>query len=58
VELTLLWLHIKAVKPKPVEDFSDMLLVDDYADIQHICEDSVDKVLESSQGIGEAEGHH
>ncbi|KIO08660.1 hypothetical protein M404DRAFT_133078, partial [Pisolithus tinctorius Marx 270] len=58
VELTFLWLCIKAVKPKLAEDFLDMLPVDDHADIQHIHEDSVDKALESSQGIGEAEGHY
>ncbi|KIO02469.1 hypothetical protein M404DRAFT_147757, partial [Pisolithus tinctorius Marx 270] len=58
LELTLLWLCIEAVKLKPVEDLLDMLLVDNHADIQHICKDSVDKVLESSWGIGEAEGHY
>ena len=29
-----------------------------HADIEHICEDRVDKLLKGSWGIGEAEGHH
>ncbi|KIN94662.1 hypothetical protein M404DRAFT_167671 [Pisolithus tinctorius Marx 270] len=65
VELTFLWLCIKAVKPKLVEDFLDMLLmgflisrVDSHTDIQHVHKDGIHKVLEGSWGIGEAEGHY
>ncbi|KIN93881.1 hypothetical protein M404DRAFT_169923, partial [Pisolithus tinctorius Marx 270] len=58
VELTFLRLRIQAVKPKPAKYLSDMLPVDNHADIQHIRKDSVDEALESSRGIGEAERHH
>ena len=36
----------------------DVVKVYYHADIKHICEDRVDKSLEGSQGIGEAEGHY
>ena len=36
----------------------DVVEVYYHTDIKHICEDQVDKSLESGQGIGEAKGHH
>ena len=36
----------------------DVIEVYYHADIKHICEDQVNKSLESGWGIGEAKGHH
>ena len=36
----------------------DVVKVDNNTDIQHICKDGIDKVLESCRGIGEVEGHY
>ena len=36
----------------------DVVKVYYHTDIEHICKDQVDKLLESGQGIGEAKGHH
>ena len=36
----------------------DVIKVYYHTDIKHICEDQVDKSLEGSWGIGEAERHH
>ena len=36
----------------------DVIEVDNNWDVQHIGEDSIDKSLEGSWGIGEAEGHY
>ncbi|KIM56216.1 hypothetical protein SCLCIDRAFT_133116, partial [Scleroderma citrinum Foug A] len=51
---------VMAQAPKHFPNVFDMVLhiVYYHTDIKHICEDRVDKSLEGSQGIGEAERHH
>jgi len=73
VELTLLWFGEEAMQLETVEHFLDMLLVGlhilrvdedvievhDNADIQHVSEYSVDKVLECCRGVSsEAKEHY
>ena len=72
MELTFLQFGKEAMQPESVENFPDVLLVGlhilgvdenvvevhDNADIQHVSEYSVDKVLECCRGISEAKGHY
>ena len=60
------------MQPEMAENLPDMLLmevhifgidkdvvkVDNDRDVQHINEDCIDKSLESSWGVGQAEGHY
>ncbi|KIM67393.1 hypothetical protein SCLCIDRAFT_108217, partial [Scleroderma citrinum Foug A] len=63
MELTLFGFSkelVMAQAPKHFPNVFDVVLhiVYYHADIKHICEDRVDKLLEGSWGIGEAERHH
>ncbi|KIM60720.1 hypothetical protein SCLCIDRAFT_123630, partial [Scleroderma citrinum Foug A] len=63
MELTLFGFSkelVLAQAPKHFPNVFDVVLhiVNYHADIKHICEDQVDKSLEGSWGIGEAERHH
>ena len=72
VKLAFLRLSIQPVHPKSLEYFFNLLMVsklirkvdknivkvDNYTNIEHICEDVVHEVLEGSRCIGQAEGHH
>ena len=70
--LALLWFEVKSISTEAPEDFPDLLAmsggveeVDQYVvkvdhdtHIQHICEDTIDEVLEYGGGISETEGHY
>ena len=70
--LALLQFEVKSISAEAPEDFPDLLAmssrvggVDQYvvevdhdAHVQHICEDTIDEVLEHSGGISETEGHY
>ncbi|KIM60602.1 hypothetical protein SCLCIDRAFT_123835 [Scleroderma citrinum Foug A] len=63
MELTLFGFSkelVLAQAPKHFPNMFDMVLhiVYYHADIKHICEDRVDKLLEGSWGIGESKRHH
>jgi len=50
LDVLLVGLHILRVDEDVVEVHND-------ADVEHVSENSVDKVLEGCRGISEAEGH-
>ncbi|KIM67454.1 hypothetical protein SCLCIDRAFT_107540, partial [Scleroderma citrinum Foug A] len=63
MELTLFGFGKELVLAQALKHFLNMFdvvlhIVYYHADIKHICKDRVDKSLEGSQGIGEAEGHY
>ena len=72
VPFTFGWTSVKAIlveSPKYFLDMSfvlrhivrvneDIIKVNDNTDIEHICEDFVHIMLESSRCIGKSEGHH
>src|SRR5437899_2118455 len=72
MELTLFRFSIELVFAEASEDFLDMSLVQllvlgidedvvkvyDNTHVQEVCEDAINKPLESSRGISEAKGHH
>ncbi|KIM61388.1 hypothetical protein SCLCIDRAFT_122125, partial [Scleroderma citrinum Foug A] len=63
MELTLFGFSKELVMAQALKHFPNMFdvvlhIVYYHADIKHICEDRVDKSLEGSRGIGEAERYH
>ncbi|KIN95421.1 hypothetical protein M404DRAFT_165930 [Pisolithus tinctorius Marx 270] len=59
VKLALLWLGIKAMLLKAAEYlFYDVIEVYHHADIEHVCKDAIDELLESCRHISQTEWHH
>ncbi|KIO06650.1 hypothetical protein M404DRAFT_138594 [Pisolithus tinctorius Marx 270] len=58
VELALLWLGIETMLSKVVEYLFYMFAVYHNADIEHVCKDAIDELLEGCRCISQTEWHY
>ncbi|KIN96382.1 hypothetical protein M404DRAFT_163296 [Pisolithus tinctorius Marx 270] len=58
VELALLWLGIETMLSKAAEYLFYVIMVYHNADMEHVCKDTIDKLLESHRHVSQTTGHY